>query len=112
MKRFQGKASAETVARFLVLDPLFPRSVSHCLHAAGARLERVRTPGAGAGGQSLARLLALEAALVREGPVAIDEGTLHALLTRVVDETHAICDEIGRELLGAPPPAPADVDAQ
>jgi hypothetical protein len=41
----------------------------------------------------------------------LQQGGLHELLTHVVDETSAICDGIGRELLGegsaaAPSPAP------
>ncbi|HEX9244333.1 MAG TPA: alpha-E domain-containing protein [Anaeromyxobacter sp.] len=101
MKRFQGRAAPATVARFLVLDARFPRSVNHCLHQAARLLGRVRP--AQASGQSLERLHALEARVVDEAGPSIDAGELHALLTRVVDETHAICDEIGRELLGCPP---------
>lgn len=107
MKRFQGKASAATVARFLVLDGRFPRSVLHALRAAGRRLSRVRTPAADLRGHSLERLRALEAWVADEAVPAIEAGGLHGLLTRVVDETHAICDEIGRELLGQPAPAAA-----
>ena len=104
-KRFQGQASAATVARFLVLDPRFPRSVAHCLDEAVSRLARVRTPAADARGRSLARLRALEAWVIDEAGPAIDGGSLHALLTRVVDEGDAVCDEIRRELLGYPAPA-------
>jgi hypothetical protein len=39
------------------------------------------------------------------GP-AVDGGALHDLLTRVVDQSHEVCEELGRELLGAPPSAP------
>lgn len=105
MKRFQGKASAAAVARFLLLDARFPRSVSHALNAAARRLSRVGTPAAGRGGRSLQRLHALEAWVVDEGAAAIEAGRLHDLLTHVVDENHAICDEIGVELLGHAPPA-------
>jgi uncharacterized alpha-E superfamily protein len=101
MKRFQGKASAATVARFLLLDARFPRSVNHALHGAAKRLSRARLPGPH-GTRAFERLRTLEACVVDEGGPSIDAGKLHALLTHVVDETHAICDEIGRELLGAP----------
>ena len=104
MKRFQGKAGAETVARFLLLDARFPRSVNHALHAAAKRLGRVRNPAADRRGRSLDRLHALESWVVDEGGPAIDTGKLHGLLTRVVDETHDICNEIGVELLGYPAP--------
>ena len=102
MKRFQGRASPATVARFLVLDARFPRSVSHCLHHAARLLGRVRPSSTR--GRSLERLRSLEAQVVDEAGPSIDGGGLHALLTHVVDETHAICDEIGRELLGHAPP--------
>jgi len=104
MKRFQGKASPGAVARFLVLDARFPRSVSHCLHQAAKRLARVRSPDADLRGASLPRLRALEAWVVDEAGPRADAGDLHALLTRVVDETHAVADELGRELLGYPAP--------
>jgi hypothetical protein len=39
---------------------------------------------------------------VDEARPHIEAGALHVLLTRVVDETHSICDEIGRELFGYP----------
>lgn len=108
MKRFQGKASASTVARFLVLDARFPRSVNHCLHIASKRLARVRSADADLRGRSLARLRALETWVVDEAGPHIDEGSLHELLTHVVDETHAIAVDIGRELFGYPDPdAPA-----
>jgi uncharacterized alpha-E superfamily protein len=100
MKRFQGQASASTVARFLVLDARFPRSVVHCLDEAVERLARVRSAPADARGQSLPRLRALTAWVLDEAGPAADGGALHDLLTHVVDETHAICAEIGRELLG------------
>jgi uncharacterized alpha-E superfamily protein len=107
MKRFQGQASAESVARFLVLDARFPRSVVHCLHDAVERLARIRTPAADARGRSLPRLRALEAWVLDEAEPAVDDGTLHDLLTQVVDESHEICHEIGTELLGEPDCGPA-----
>ncbi len=111
MKRFQGRASAAAVARFLVLDGRFPRSVSHCLHDASKRLARVRAPDADLRGRSLSRLRALEAWTVDEAAPHLEDGRLHQLLTRVVDEAHGICDEIGRELFGYPaPPASGAAD--
>jgi uncharacterized alpha-E superfamily protein len=105
MKRFQGHAAAANVARFLVLDPRFPRSVVHCLEDARERLARVQQ-GAAAG-PSLPRLRALASWVIDEAGAALEEGGLHDLLTHVVDETHAVCVEIGRELLGDRVGAPA-----
>ena len=104
MKRFQGKASPGAVARFLVLDARFPRSVNHCLHLAGKRLARVRSPDADLRGHSLSRLRALETWVVDEAGPHVDAGELHELLTHVVDETHAIANDLGRELFGYPAP--------
>ena len=102
MKRFQGEPKGTTVARFLVLDAKFPRSVNHCLHLAGKKLARVRSQDADLRGRSLTRLRELESWVVDEARPHIDGGRLHDLLTRVVDETHSICDELGRELFGYP----------
>ncbi len=104
MKRFQGKASAATVARFLVLEARFPRSVNHCLHIASKRLARVRAADADLRGRSLTSLRALESWVLDEAGPHIDAGELHPFLTHVVDETHAICNDIGRELFGHPAP--------
>jgi uncharacterized alpha-E superfamily protein len=93
------------VARFLVLDARFPRSVNHCLHIASSRLARVRAPGLP--GRSLTSLRALESWVLDEAGPHIDSGDLHLFLTHVVDETHAICNDIGRELFGYPAPEAA-----
>jgi hypothetical protein len=45
--------------------------------------------------------------VIDEAGPHIDAGELHELLTHVVDETHGICDEIGRELLGEVAPGGA-----
>jgi uncharacterized alpha-E superfamily protein len=103
MKRFQGEPRAATVARFLVLDARFPRSVNYSLHVAAKKLARVRSADADLRGRSLTRLRALETWVVDEARPHIDAGRLHVLLTHVVDETQSICDEIGRELFGYPP---------
>lgn len=112
MKRNQGRVGPEVVARFLVLEPDFPRSVRYCIHAAWERLSAIRPPAAAGlpGGQSLARLGALMEWSDRCED-QLEQGGLHELLTHVVDETSAICDGIGRELLGegtaaAPSPTP------
>jgi uncharacterized alpha-E superfamily protein len=104
MKRFQGRASAATVARFLVLEAAFPRSITYALSRAEQRLTRVRADDADLRGHSLARLRDLQRRVAEGAAAAIDGGGLHTLLTDVVDETHGICDDIGRELLGAPAP--------
>jgi uncharacterized alpha-E superfamily protein len=101
------------VARFLVVDPIFPRSVRFALRAAVSRFERLRPPDQAdlPGARSAARLTALAswvAALEKDFDVA----GLHELLTHVVDETAAIAGVIGTELLGYAPTPPAEMSAQ
>jgi uncharacterized alpha-E superfamily protein len=103
LKRAAGRVSSEGVARFLVSEPAFPRSIAYCVHSAYSRLCDIRPPDAHdlPGGVALERLRVLDTwvAARRSEPLA---GTgVHDLLTHVVDEVHAICDTIGRELLGA-----------
>ena len=108
MKRFQGETSAATVARFLVLDARFPRSVLYCLHDAAERLGRIRSSDADARGRSLSRLRGLLAWVADEAGPATEGPLLHDLLTQVVDETQSVCREIGTELLGEPSSPPLD----
>jgi uncharacterized alpha-E superfamily protein len=98
MKRHQGRVSAAAVARFLVGEDRFPRSVAYCVRSALERLCAIRPPEADAlpGGRTVERMRRLDAHLRAGGP--LDD--VHRLLTHVVDETHGICDELGRELLG------------
>jgi uncharacterized alpha-E superfamily protein len=106
MKKFQGRVTARAVARFLTLEARFPRSIHYCLHVASERLSKVRSPDADLRGRSLARLRALEAQVVDQAVAHIQEGTLHQLLTGVVDDSQAICHEIGVELFGYQAPSP------
>jgi uncharacterized alpha-E superfamily protein len=102
MKQNQGKVTSEAVARFLIGEVRFPRSIGYCVKAAHDRLRSIRPPSehALAGGQTLERLRLLDewVATRRHGPDAGE--TIHELLTHVVDETGAICVSLGKELLG------------
>ena len=99
MRAHAGRVSSAAVARFLVGEARFPRSIAYCVRSSYDRLCAIRPPeDADLPGQdSLDRLRALDR-WVQDLPAAL--GDLHALLTHVVDETAAICDTIGRELLG------------
>jgi len=102
MKRHQGRVTSDTVVRFLVGEDRFPRSVAYCVHSAYERLCGIRPPTAVdlPGGQSLERLRVLDE-LVRAQRTELRDGhDVHELLTTVVDETHAICDSLAKELLG------------
>jgi uncharacterized alpha-E superfamily protein len=101
LKRAAGRVSSEGVARFLISEDAFPRSIRYCVHSAYERLCDIRPPDHHElpGGRSLERLRVLDtwvAARERE-PVA----NIHDLLTHVVDEVHEICGTLGKELLGA-----------
>jgi uncharacterized alpha-E superfamily protein len=84
------------------------------ISGAYGRLEHMRpasevgSPGA----ESLERLRALDTWIAAQRPAALEAGPIHALLTRVVDESATICDAIGRELLGQPAPALEQRSAQ
>lgn len=103
MKRAAGRISSEAVARFLISEDAFPRSIAYCVHSAYDRLCDIRPPDAHdlPGGVSLERLRVLDTWVTarRKEPLA-GEG-VHDLLTHVVDEVHEICGTLGRELLGA-----------
>jgi len=101
MKLHRGRVSPDAVARFLVFEPVFPRSVRFSLNAAALRLSRIRPPEARdlPGREAQGRLGRL-AGWVNEQAAAFDPAGLHALLTRVVDETSEIAGVIGGELLG------------
>jgi uncharacterized alpha-E superfamily protein len=110
MKAYAGRVSGAAVARFLLLEEAFPRSVAYCVRSAYERLCAIRPASEPElpGGLSLERLRTLDA-WVRElsEETAHEPAAMHAALTHIVDETAAICDTIGSELLGYGPPATA-----
>jgi uncharacterized alpha-E superfamily protein len=114
MKRNQGAVTADSVARFLIFEPAFPRSLRFCLDAAHDRFfSDIRplptSPQAAAlpGAETAARLGAL-AAWLRARAAEPLPADVHALLTHVVDETAAVCNLLSRELFyGKIGPAPA-----
>jgi uncharacterized alpha-E superfamily protein len=105
MKRSQGKVTGQGVAAFLILEPRFPRSLRYCVHSAYERLCEIRPPHEHElpGGKPLERLRVLDDWLKGKTSETLDPTAVHELLTHVVDETHAICDDIGRDVLGYAP---------
>jgi len=101
MKLHRGRVSPDVVARFLVFEPLFPRSVRFSLRAAAARLELIRPPADAElpGRETYERLRGL-AMWVGSRQKDFDTAGLHEVLTHVVDETSEIAGVMGRELLG------------
>jgi uncharacterized alpha-E superfamily protein len=114
MKRHQGTVTADAVARFLVFEPAFPRSIRFCLDAANDRyFKSIRPSGADElpGAATAARLAALTTWLRARAEEPLSAG-VHELLTHVVDETAAVCNLLAQELLGyGPPVATAAPDA-
>ncbi len=102
MKQNQGKVTSDAVARFLIGEGRFPRSVAYCVESAHDRLRAIRPPAERElpGGQTLERLRLLDEWVQarRRGPEPGE--SIHELLTHVVDETGAICVSLGKELLG------------
>ncbi|MCC6557290.1 MAG: alpha-E domain-containing protein [Polyangiaceae bacterium] len=107
MKTSQGRVTGEAVARFLLFEPRFPRSIRHCVHAGYSRLCDIRPPESVTlpGGEPLERLHALDRWIAEKASEPFDARAVHGILTHAVDETAAICDGVGRELLGYGPPA-------
>jgi uncharacterized alpha-E superfamily protein len=103
LKRAAGRISSEGVARFLVSEPAFPRSIAYCVKSAYDRLCDIRPPEHHElpGGASLERLRVLERWVSARESEPLSGANVHDLLTHVVDEVHEICGTLGSELLGA-----------
>jgi uncharacterized alpha-E superfamily protein len=103
LKRAAGRISSEAVARFLVSEDAFPRSIAYCVHSAHDRLCAIRPPDRHElpGGVSLERLRVLDTWVAARRTEPLAGEAVHDLLTHVVDEVHEICGTLGKELLGA-----------
>jgi uncharacterized alpha-E superfamily protein len=111
MKRSRGRVTGPAVAAFLVLEPRFPRSVRHAVCSALETLTTIckdQVPGQAA----LSRLAALDGTLAREAPDELQGARVHELLTRVVNEIHAVCVEISKEVLGQGAPTGSQTQSQ
>jgi uncharacterized alpha-E superfamily protein len=100
MKRNRGKVRGAGVASFLILEPRFPRSVRYCVTSSRERLAQICAEGELAGRRGLTRLELLERWLGDIPSDALHGAYVHTVLTRVVREAHAVCDAVGRELMG------------
>lgn len=99
LKSNAGRVTPAAVARFLVADARFPRSITYGVHAAFERFAYIRPPADVdlPGGEALARLASLDTWLASLPESGVD---LHQVLTHIVDETAQIAATIGQELLG------------
>jgi len=113
MKSHRGAVSAQSVASFLIFEQRFPRGVLHGLQRARELLLSLR-PSAGEAPplRAYARLEELEGWIARQQGRPLDGPAVHEILTRVVDETQAVCDLVQSELIAATLPPPAQGQAQ
>jgi uncharacterized alpha-E superfamily protein len=104
-KRSQGRASSKAVTSFLVFDRQFPRSLRYCLRAARRILGDIWPEAAagGIGGRSYSRIGTL-ADWLDGREASFSPAGLHTVLTKVVDETSALCSHVTEEMLGPPRP--------
>ncbi len=103
MRREQGRVSREAAVSFLLFEARFPRSLRYCVRSALAlsrRLDDVNPGGKGAVTAARIRLDALDRWLDTQEAKDIPL-TVHALLTHVVDETSAACQELQAGVEGA-----------
>jgi uncharacterized alpha-E superfamily protein len=100
MKRHHGRVGGREVAAFLILEPRFPRSVVYGVDSARDRLTAMCAGGDMPGAGALTRLDALLSYLGTVMPAELEGARVHDVLTHVVNETHAACDAIERELFG------------
>ena len=103
LKRSGGRLSSDAVARFLISEPAFPRSIVYCVKSAYERLCSIRPPENHTlpGGAALEQLRILDAWVGDREDETLSGAGVHDLLTYIVDEVHEICGTLGTELLGA-----------
>ena len=111
LKNF-GPVTPDNVATFLVFESRFPRSIAYCVGSAHDRLRALVAPDQEAGQLALKRLRGLDDWLRAIAAAPFETSSLHGLLTHVVDESAAIFESIGRELLGHTPPPQAVADVE
>jgi uncharacterized alpha-E superfamily protein len=94
VKRTHESLSGVAVARFLLLEEVFPRSVLHCLDRSWNFLRRVRPPRKSVGERSAEALQALlKRVRSRSIEEILDEG-IHNELTLIIDQTAGVCQAI------------------
>ncbi|MCY1043454.1 alpha-E domain-containing protein [Corallococcus sp. bb12-1] len=104
MKSHQGRVTGDAVAEFLLFEPRFPRSVRFCLESAYRYLGHLCPVVAKGqpGEECLSRLVPLVEELTPHSLSGEGEA-VHALLTRMVEGTDALCTLISRDFFGRAP---------
>ena len=100
LRTVRSLVTEDRAAEFLIVDRIFPRSIAYCVHSAYDRLADIRPPERHdlPGGSALEQLRVLDAWVTERTSEPL--GSVHQLLTHVVDEVHEICGLLGKELLG------------
>lgn len=117
-KRSSRSLRGFRVARFLLLDVALPQSVRRCLMEAAQCLERITvSPATRKRKTSWVRLDALRHHLSQQSIDTLVEAGIHDELTRIVDETGAICADLYSDYFhfGGPEretPAPEELAAE
>lgn len=106
VKKYRGRISAPAVVSFLIYDIQFPRSLRYCLRSARKILQEVWPPAAPGqmqiGQRAQSRVEQLCGWLEMRAAALAPPEPIHDLLTHLVDETSAICSDVGQEILGPP----------
>ena len=87
-KRWPARPDGRSIAAFLLKEPALPRSVLGTLMRAHETLLRIRAQGHPGIGIDAERALASLVEHVRGAPI---DASIHEELTRIIDETAAIC---------------------
>ncbi|RKH93382.1 alpha-E domain-containing protein [Corallococcus sp. AB038B] len=110
MKSHQGRVTGDAVAAFLLFEPRFPRSVRHCLESAWRYLGHLcPVVGRGQPGEECLNRLVPLVEQLKPQTLEAEDASVHALLTRMVEGTDALCASITRDFFGK---APAQVGTQ
>lgn len=99
MKKNQGRVTALSVASFLIFEPAFPRSLRYGLRSACSLLDEI-WPETSHERRSPKRTVELSAWLDQGAAGFTTISTIHELLTHIVDESGAICNQISSEIHG------------
>lgn len=102
MKRSQGRVTGEAVARFLISEPRFPRSVRHCVRSASERLDEILSPVSPGmpGVTAQLRIRLLDDWLVNVPASSLKKESVHESLLRIISDTAVVCESISMDLLG------------
>lgn len=105
-KRHNTLPVGPDVAGFLVFERNFPRSIRFCVDRSRNYLNRIRAQENAAGGDAVARVVAITEKLQSSSIDGFIEVGLHDELTDLVEHIDATCDSVQSEYFA--PPLPED----